>query len=194
MKHLKPFAALCSTLILPSFLFAQHAESSLHVAAGHALSGHHKHSVSLVISHAHVREGLNSTGQKSFLVLPSWGVDYFYHVNPNWAIGVQADLILESFIVEKHLDGNNASEQIERSRPFAPSIMGMYKPNHHWGFKLGIGQEFAKEENLPLTRLGVEYAYPLAKHRWEITANVGYDFKWKAYDTFVLGLGISKLF
>lgn len=194
MKQMKSVVALCSLLMPPLLLLSQHAEPSLHVAAGHALSGHRKHSLSLVISHAHVREGIDAFGEKTFLVLPSWGADYFYHFSPKWAIGVQADLILENFVVDRHLDGSNTSEQIERSRPFAPAIMGMFRPNHHWGFKLGLGQEFAREENLPLTRLGVEYAYPLAKHQWEITGNVGYDFKWKAYDTFVLGIGVSRLF
>ncbi|URM38914.1 hypothetical protein [Flavobacterium anhuiense] len=71
--------------------------------------------------------------------------------------------------------------------------MGIYKPNEHWSFLLGFGGEFAKEEDFFLTRAGIEYGYELPKG-WEIFGTASYDFKWNAYDSWGIGLGIAKNF
>ena len=97
-------------------------------------------------------------------------------------------LIIEKFKVEKDL-GNK--EFIERSYPVAPAFMDIYKPGRRWSFLLGMGGEFAKEESFVLTRDGVEYGTELPKG-WEVFGTIGYDFRWNAYDTWTLGLGISN--
>jgi len=117
-------------------------------------------------------------------------VDYTYTFHPKWAIGLHTDLIIEKFKVEKNLGDK---EVIERSYPVAPALMAIYKPGQHWSYLLGMGGEFAKEENFVLTRVGVEYAVELPKD-WEILGNVGYDLRWTAYDTWTIGIGIAKSF
>ena len=34
--------------------------------------------------------------------MPSWSLNFDYWISNKWAIGVQNDLILESFIIEDH--------------------------------------------------------------------------------------------
>jgi hypothetical protein len=145
--------------------------------------------ISLVIGHAHLFSGLDENGDKQVSTLPSWGIDYTYHISSKWAIGLHTDLILETFKVESH----NGKETLERSRPIAPALTGIYKPNHHWNFLVGAGVEFAKEENFFLTRLGIEYGAEIRKG-WEVFGTLAYDIKWSGYDSWVLGLGISKAF
>ncbi len=169
-------------------LWAQEKEE----ASGSSASEHEEfkpHStVALVFSHAHVFSGEDAGGQKKVLIMPAWGLDYNYHLSPKWAIGLHTDIIVESFKVE-----GNDGETIERSYPIAPALMGIYKPNHHWSLMAGAGGEFAKEENFFLTRLGLEYGAEI-RNGWEVFGSLAYDIKWSAYDTWVLGLGISKAF
>jgi len=146
------------------------------------------HQLGLVLSHSHVFEGIDAEGKRSVLSLPAWGFDYSYLFHSKWAIGLHTDLIIEKFKVERNL-GNK--ETIERSYPVAPAIMGIYKANHHWNFLFGMGGEFAKEENFVINRLGIEYAAELHKG-WEVFGTFGYDFRWNAYDTWTLGIGIAK--
>ncbi len=152
---------------------------------------HPHHSIALVLGHAHVFEGRDDEGNKKVLSLPSWGLDYNYQFGRKWAIGLHTDIIIEKFEVEKTFESGDHEEVVERSYPVAPAVMGIYKPTEHWSFLLGMGGEFAKEENFLLTRAGVEYGAELPKG-WEVFGSLGYDFKWNAYDTWVIGIGISK--
>jgi hypothetical protein len=151
------------------------------------------HAVGLVIGHSYVFQENSENGNKEALIMPSWGVDYSYYFHPKWGFGLHTDIILEKFVVEKKLESGGATQTIERSNPVAPALMGIYKPSKHWGLQLGAGVEFAKEENLFLNRAGVEYSAELPKG-WEVMGAFTYDIKWNAYDTWVLGLGISKSF
>lgn len=148
------------------------------------------HQVALVLSHSHIFEGIDEEGKRNVLSLPSWGIDYTFVFRPKWAVGLHTDIIIEKFKVEKEFDDG---ETIERSYPVAPAVMGIFKPFEHWSFLLGMGGEFAKEENFVLTRAGVEYGAEISKD-WEVTGNVCYDFKWNAYDTWGVGIGIAKSF
>lgn len=156
-----------------------------------AFSPHHQ--IGASINHINVFEGKNVDGRNKILSLPAWGLDYNYVFHPKWAIGLHTDFIIEDFMVEKHLEGGEEKEILERSYPIAPAIMGIYKPGEHWGFLLGMGGEFAKEENFVLTRLGTEYSWEIA-NGWEVFGTVSYDIKWNAYDSWGFGLGIEKNF
>ncbi|WP_163399970.1 hypothetical protein [Flavobacterium fluviatile] len=151
------------------------------------------HQIGISINHAHVFEGRNDEGQREVLSLPAWGLDYTLQFHEKWAIGLHTDFIIEKFKVEKVYANDDENEIIERSYPIAPALMGIYKPNESWSFLLGFGGEFAREEDFFLTRAGVEYGYELPKG-WEIFGTVSYDFKWNAYDSWGMGLGIAKSF
>lgn len=147
------------------------------------------HLFGVAISHAHVFAGKDANGDKAVLSLPSLGFDYTYQFHPKWGVGLHTDLILEKFLVEK----SNGGQVIERSFPIAPAFMGIYKAGRHLQFLFGAGIEFEQEENFFLNRAGVEYTAELPKG-WEVYGSLSYDFKWNAYDTWVLGIGIAKSF
>lgn len=71
--------------------------------------------------------------------------------------------------------------------------MGFYTAGEHWSFGLGMGGEFAKEENYLQNRLAVEYGAEI-RNGWEVFGLLQYDFRWKAYDTWTIGLVINKSF
>ena len=148
---------------------------------------HPHHQLGLMIGHAHVFEGRDENGKSEVLSMPSWSFDYTYVFHPKWAIGLHTDFIMEKFKVEK----SDGKEIIERSYPVAPAVMGIFKPTKHWNFMLGMGAEFAKEETFAVTRAAVEYGAEITDG-WEVFGSVSYDFKWSAYDTWTIGLGISK--
>lgn len=154
------------------------------------------HALGLVISHANVREGVVE-GSRKWLSLPSWGINYNFHFHPRWAIGLHTDFIVEKFTVEKHLNGGEEGEAIERNFPVAPAIMGIYKfgerTHSSWEFEFGLGGEFSDGENFFLTRAGIAYVVEIRNH-WEVFFGFAYDFKWNAYDSFVFGFGIGKAF
>lgn len=151
------------------------------------------HQLGISINHVHVFEGKNDEGKKKMLSLPAWGIDYTYHFSKKWAVGLHTDIVIEKFKVEKIYASGSDEEIVERSYPIAPAVMGIYKPHESWNFLLGFGGEFAKEENYFLTRAGVEYGYELPKD-WEIFGAVNYDFKWNAYNSWGICLGIAKSF
>lgn len=175
----------CLTFIYSSQITAQENEEK------EAFSSHHQ--IGISINHVHVFEGRDEEGNRETLTLPAWGIDYTYQFHEKWAIGLHTDFIVEKFKVEKVYESGNDKETVERSYPIAPALMGIYKPNEHWSFLLGFGGEFAKEEDFFLTRAGVEYGYELPKG-WEIFGTTSYDFKWNAYDSWGIGLGIAKNF
>ncbi|WP_433836502.1 hypothetical protein [Flavobacterium anhuiense] len=184
--HLKPYFLFCFCLFgfLPAKISAQESEEK-------KFSPHHQ--IGISINHVHVFEGRDDEGNRETLTLPAWGIDYTYQFHEKWAIGLHTDFIVEKFKVEKVYASGDDQETVERSYPIAPALMGIYKPNEHWSFLLGFGGEFAKEEDFFLTRAGVEYGYELPKG-WEIFGTASYDFKWNAYDSWGIGLGIAKNF
>ena len=150
------------------------------------------HQLGLTIGHEHAFSGRNADGEKETLILPFWGVDYNYQFAPKFAVGLHTDFVLESFEVEKDLE-SGPETTVERTRPIAPAAMFFFKPTEHWNFGLGAGGEFAKEENYFLNRASVEYGAEI-RHGWEVAGSIQYDFRWHAYDTWTIGLGISKSF
>jgi len=189
MKTLKYTLLLILTwTLLCASGFAQEAEKK----SGEEKEPFHPHHViSIALSHANVFSGVDESGHNKTLSLPAWGIDYTYQFRPKWAIGLHTDLIVEKFEVKTDL----ASEEgvIERSYPIAPALMGIFKPTDHWSFLFGAGVEFEKEENFFLNRAGIEYSGELPKE-WEVFGSLSYDFKWNAYDTWVIGIGIGKAF
>jgi len=172
-----------STLLLCCFTFVNAQEEKEHEEQKEFAEK--KHSIALVLSHTQITEGIED-GKKEWISLPSWGIDYNYEINEKWGIGLHNDIVVESFIVE-HNDGT----EIERSSPFASTIVGLFKPGKHISFVLGAGGEFSKEENLFLIRAGVEYGYRIHDD-WELVANITNDLKVNAYNSWSIGIGIAR--
>jgi hypothetical protein len=149
------------------------------------------HSITGLLSHTIIQDGIRD-GKTEWIAFPSFAFDYNFVFSPKWRIGLHNDLILEDFIVET-TNSEGDKIELERSEPIATVLVGGYKPGKHFTFEAGMGYEFAKEEDLFLTRLGTEYSLELP-NEWEFVVNIVYDIKWDAYDSFAFGVGISKSF
>jgi len=145
------------------------------------------HRLTILMMHAHVPQTIAENGAKKTFVVPAWGFDYDYWFNAKWAVGIHTDLLAQQFKIEKTED----AAEIVRSYPLSVSAVGIYKATRHFSFIAGIGREFEKEESLNLLDLGVEYGFELPKN-FELSLNLKYANKFKAYDTWIFGVGVSK--
>ena len=149
------------------------------------------HSISGLLSHTIIKDGIDE-GKAEWVSFPSFAFDYNFVFSPKWRVGLHNDIIFEDFIVET-TNSEGEKKELERSEPFATVLVGGFKPGKHFTFEAGMGYEFSKEEHLFLTRIGTEYSLELPKE-WELIANLVYDVKWNAYDSFAFGIGVSKSF
>lgn len=148
------------------------------------------HRISLALCHNNISQGVKDSDTK-WLSLPAWSLDYDYWLSEKWAIGLHTDFIVEDFFVKTNLSGDD--EVLERSSPIAPAAVGIYKATKHSSFIFGAGAEFAKEENLFLNRIGYEWGTKITED-WELGITACYDFRWNAYDSYLIGIGISRKF
>ena len=142
--------------------------------------------LTLGLGHTHVSEG-KIDGETEWLALPSWAINFDYWVSNKIGIGLQNDIILESFIIEH---GNE--ELLERSYPIASVPVIIYKPGNRLMLIAGVGAEFTEEQTLTMTRLGIEYGFHLPSN-WEIGAALVWDNKWNYYNSWGLAITISRL-
>ena len=161
---------------------------SAQVNEDHSESHIKTHSVALLLGHTHVSQGVRENA-RTWLTLPSVSLDYNYLLSKKLSIGLHNDLIIENFKVEK----SGSRSEIERTRPLASSMTVGFRPGKHFTYQFGLGGEFSKEENFFLSRIGVEYSHEIVEN-WEFISNFVYDIKWNAYDSFAIGVGLSKSF
>ena len=145
------------------------------------------HQLTLFISHSVIAPG----DAHERVAEPSWAIDYNYWISSHWAIGLHNDIILENYEVIE--PGSEPESTIERTNPVASVAAVVFKPKKHSSFILGMGIEFAKEENLTMNRIGYEYSWEIG-HKWDLGAGITYDIKWDEYDTWIIGLGVSRFF
>jgi hypothetical protein len=152
---------------------------------------HSYHTLGFMISHTQISQGVQENGDKKWLSLPSWAINYNYKFSEKWAIGLHNDIVLEDFAVEEHLKSSNG-QVLERSYPIASAVMVSYKPGKYFSYMFGSGGEFSHTGNLLLLRVGLEYGYHISKD-WELNANITNDLKINAYNSWAIGLGISRI-
>lgn len=185
MKKINLVIVVHFTLLVILSAGTAKAQHETHAAAEHhGMKGASR--LTLGLGHTHVSQGVID-GETKWIVLPSWSLNYDYWVSNKWAVGLQTDLITETFVIE-----SNDGKEFERSKPVSlvPSVM--FKPGKHFSFILGVGGEFAKEHDFTLTRLGVEYGWHLPKN-WELGAALVWDNKWNYYNSWGLAFTISKI-
>lgn len=176
---LLPFIFFCCVLQVAAQQTAE--EEELEISEG-------RHSLGLVLSHARIGKGRNQEGDKEFLMVPALAIDYNYWISEKWAIGLHTDLLNENFFVE-----TPEGETLERERPVAPALMGLFKPGEHWVFAFGIGREFASSESFTLARFSIEYGVEI-RDGWEVLGMISQDIYFEAYNATAFGLGLSRRF
>jgi hypothetical protein len=182
-----PLGLAIALLMAPLLLDAQEH------AAEPVAEEHPHHEVGLMIAHTVVSQGIDINGDRTWMVLPSWGLNYNYWLSRHWAIGLHTDLITETFKVDEDLHEGEEKPTVERTRPIAPAVMVSWKPRKHVSMLLGCGEEFAKEGDLFLMRAGVEYTIHLGG-AWETSGSFAYDFRFNAYDSYTFGIGVTHTF
>ena len=138
------------------------------------------------LGHTHVSEGKVDVETK-WLALASWSLNYDYWLSDKLAVGLQNDIILESFIIE-----HGAKELLKRSYPIASVPVLLFKPGKRLMLIAGVGAEFTKENTLTMTRLGAEYGFHLPNN-WEVGAALIWDAKWNYYNSWGIALTVSKI-
>lgn len=179
LKKIFTFLTCCTILISP--IRAQEAPH-------HESSAKGAHRITIAMGHAYIHKGLQ--GEDFGITTPAWAVDYDYWFGTHWAVGLHSDILLENFLVEQHL-GVHDDNILEREYPIALVPVVMFKPWNHFSLLAGVGEELAKSEHLLLYRGGLEYGWHLPKS-WELGVSFTYDVKRHAYDTWMIGFGLSK--
>ncbi|MGL6269525.1 MAG: hypothetical protein ACRC2O_16445 [Chitinophagaceae bacterium] len=170
-------------LIFATTAIAQHTKEHATENA-HSMKGASR--LSLGLGHTHISEG-KVDGETQWLTTASWSFNYDYWISNKWAIGLQTDLIIETFIIENHEE-----ELIERSYPWTFVPVAIFKPGKHLSIIAGVGAEFSKGHNLAMTRLGIEYGFHLPKN-WEVGAALVWDEKWNYYNSWGIAFTVSKI-
>ena len=150
------------------------------------------HRLTLVMGHTVVPTGLDVDGRKKFLALASWGLDYDYWFHEKWAVGLHTDVVLENFNVEVS-ESISKDEVLKRKSPLSLVPTGMYKPIEILSVLIGTGVEVSSNESLALARLGVDVGWEISK-KYEVSFSFVSDFKFEAYNSYTVGIGISRIF
>lgn len=184
MKQITTFFILLCITISSSIM-----GQNMHDHKAYSKNNEHKGTSRLTagLGHTHISEG-KIEGKTEWLALPSWSLNFDYWIANKWAIGLQNDVILESFFIE-----NDDNELLERSFPVASVPVILYKPGKRLILIGGVGAEFTHEKTLTLTRLGLEYGFHLP-NKWEVGAALVWDNKWNYYNSWGLAITVSKLF
>lgn len=147
------------------------------------------HKITIGIGQAHIHENFAEKG-KEWVMASSLALNYDYLISDRWAIGLHNDLVLDDFSIEK-MQGGTPIRTIERKRPLATKLVGSYSPLRHFMVNAGAGAELEESENFFLTTLGAGYEFTAGKG-WGFGVDLSYDVKWHAYDTWIIGFGVSK--
>ena len=199
------FYTLCAfvfSLSLPTFGQEHEESQATHQehATDHNTEPHKKHAISGSINHTIIFSAVKNGESKTYINVPSFGLNYTYAFNKKWGLGLHNDIILEDFLVqgessEDHSTRSSSNETvvIERGRPISMAIMGIYKPIRSLGIMAGAGIEFSSHEDYAVIRFGLEAPVHLPNH-WEVFGVVTYDIMIDAYTSLTYGIGIVKLF
>ena len=156
-----------------------------------------KHYVTFMLGHAHISTAVKDGKDNEWLTIPSLGLYYTYRFNEKWGVGIETEMLLEVFEVAGSNGGHDGGEleieSIKRERPVSVALMGFYELHHHLILAFGAGGEFTREDSFALIRLGVDIPI-IEKYGWEVFGTFKYDINIDAYNSFNLGIGISKLF
>ena len=192
MNYLKSTILLLLLICGAGTAFGQeegtHNESSASHEPGERVREHHKHSLSLLLSHVHILNGFENGGFRG-INRPAWLVAYNYSLSERWALGVHGDIIVETFEVEAHGSGGE-EELLERKYPISLVGAASYKVIDHLAVQLGGGFETDGSETFGLVRIGLEPFMRLSS-RIELLLNLSYDVKIDAYDNWTIGFGIA---
>lgn len=171
-------------LLLFGLLQLNAAQSELEKQGTHNVK-HHK--VTIITANSFVQNSISSQPNE-VLIVPTFGFNYDYFFHDKWGVGLHTDVLLQQYKIESH----DNKDILTRENPVALCAMLVYKPLSRFIVVGGFGQELEKNHTLDMIRLGIGYEIPIQKH-WEIGFDLEYDYKFKTYGTWMIGVGFSKI-
>lgn len=179
---------ICGILlfVLMPFSSAQHEERE--PGDQHAEHEGLTHKVTLVMANSFLKNQVDEETD-NVLVVPTYGLNYDFLFHSRWGVGFHSDIVLQQYKVESH-DNN---EVLVRENPVALVAVGLFNPIPALTLIAGYGIELEKHENIQIFRFGVEYGIHLPKN-WELGFALEFDRKINTYNSWVFGVGFSKLF
>lgn len=173
---------------------AQHDDSQADTHKASASHKEFKHSVAVMLGHSHIDEGRDEEGNPEWITVASFAIDYNYHFNEKWSVGLHNDILLETFIVERYFSIGAEEEFLERKYPIASVVVVGHRVLPFLTANVGAGGEFAPGENFLMIRVGLEAGFHLKDPSWEFVTGINYDARFDAYDIWNLTAGIAKRF
>lgn len=145
-----------------------------------------KHNVVLVFGLTHIPNTIEDGETLKSQNLPTIGLDYYYHFNQKWKLGVVVDIELGKYEVEFK------GENLKRETAFITGLVVGYNILKGWSIFAGPGVEYERNKNLFILRASTEYEFEIGKN-WGLAPVFSYDFK-KEYGSYSFGIGLSKGF
>jgi len=176
------FLAVLQVLIVSTLHGQDHEEVTPHE------NEHSRHSISIMIGHTHIPKGFDGANNNEKLIVPSWGLNYVFHINEKWAIGWLNDMEIATYVVQE-----SNGDQIIRERPIITSFVGIFRPGKNIGLFAGVGREFEKHQNFWILRAGIEFEIEI-NESWAMVPSLTYDLKEEIYDSWAIGLAVARRF
>lgn len=177
---MKTFGIIISLVIISATWANCQHESNVHEE-----NQFQHHRLALFTGYGLIPGAVNEEGNKQVKIIPVLGLDYEYWFNHKFALGLQNDLELDSYVVEK-----DHQEYLDRENAFVTALVFMYEPILGWALFAGPGYEFEKNHNLGLLRVGTGIAKPF-EGGWSTGITLAYDIK-EANSSFSFGLTVGK--
>lgn len=137
--------------------------------------------LALLIGHGMVPE----IGGNKVLFVPTYSLDFDYHVSNNWSIGLRNDIEFEHYIVY-----TNNHESMALKTPVVSTADVFYRLTHNLMVGIGAGLEVEAGHIKPLVRMGIEAEVPM-NDRWEWTPNFYYYQRADGRHVINLAVGVA---
>lgn len=141
----------------------------------------------LVLGHTWVPTGENLRGERDYVLIPSWGLDFTAEFSEKWGITLANEIQLQHFLVQTF-----EGREIEREYPFTSVVELTYKTPIGLGILLGPGIELEHHKNFFVYRAGLEYSISINK-TWFVKPTIAYEMKELEYSIVNLGIGLGFL-
>ncbi len=118
--------------------------------------------------------------------MPTIGVEYVREITPRVGVGFTAEIEIGSHIIQKNETGHVISEVKRQGAVLLiPSVfVRVYK---ELILTIGYGIEFERNENLAMSKIGLEYKLKMHNPHWFVLPSVSWDHT-KLFDGAVYGV------
>ena len=183
---------LLIVLAFPFLINAQeeHNEHNEHVVnTEHAEHGEFKHwQISATMSQSYIPSLHTEEGETSAQFIPTNGIEVMYAFNHKFFAKWINEIEFQNYTVK----GRDGEHRVRENALLTALVLG-YEVYDHLGVFAGVGYEFEKNEDLWVTRMGVEYSFNLPGN-WAIAPALVFDYKKESHTAYTFSLSVGKKF